>query len=46
MPLVSQRLVCRAKKYSLEDGDWNLIKINPSHEDLLVKLGLGRTGQA
>lgn len=32
--------LCRAKKYRLEGGDWNLIKINPSQEDLLVKLGL------
>lgn len=30
----------RAKKVRYNEGDWQLIRLNPSHEDILQKLGL------
>lgn len=30
----------RAKKAKADGGEWNLIKINPSHEEILKALGL------
>ena len=33
-------VLTRAKKVNLDGGNWSLIKINPSHEELLVSLGI------
>lgn len=33
-------VLVRAKRVRTKEGDWQLIRINPSHEELLQELGL------
>ena len=33
-------ILARAKKVRFDDGDWQLIRLNPSHEEILQKLAL------